>query len=334
MDFTSIDITERVFLFFETNKNYDFLIINKKLENITGIINFFKEENEVKQLYNRIESHCLELMERQEEYGDYQTNENLSLSICHRLKDKNIDPQIIIEPTCGKGNFILSSLRVFNNIEKIFAIEIQEHYLWTLKFRLIDFFIENPSLNRPQIYISNISVFDYDFSQIKNKIKDEKLLILGNPPWVTNSALSILNSTNLPRKYNIKRTKGIEAITGKSNFDIGEYIILNLLDLFSIYYGHFAFLIKNSVIKNIIYDQKINNYQIGKIEKYSIDSMKEFGASVDSSLFLCEMHNSPDYFANEGNFYDFKITNTLGWVDGKFASNITKYKKYNKSDGK
>jgi len=38
-----------------------------------------------------------------------------------------------------------------------------------------------------------------------------------NPPWVTNSQLSALNSNNLPAKSNFKQAKGIDAITGKQN---------------------------------------------------------------------------------------------------------------------
>ena len=40
-----------------------------------------------------------------DEYGDWQTNYPLALSVCQMLKNKGINPQVIIEPTCGFGNF-------------------------------------------------------------------------------------------------------------------------------------------------------------------------------------------------------------------------------------
>ena len=64
--------------------------------------------------------------------------------------------------------------------------------------------------------------------------------------------------------------KGIDAIIGKGNFDIGEFISLKILDLFSKENGYFAFLIKNSVINNTVFEQKTNHYPISNIEKHTI----------------------------------------------------------------
>ena len=45
-------------------------------------------------------------------------------------------------------------------------------------------------------------------------------LVLGNPPWVTNAELGLLKNSNLPIKSNFQGHKGLEALTGKANFDI------------------------------------------------------------------------------------------------------------------
>jgi hypothetical protein len=159
------------------------------------------------------------------------------------------------------------------------------------------------------------------------------LLVIGNPPWVTNSTLSTLNSKNLPKKSNFKNAKGIDAITGKGNFDIGEFISLKMLDLFSKENGYFAFLIKNSVVKNIVFEQKKNKYPISDIEKHTINAKQEFNASVDASLFVCKFNSTPGFTAKEFDFYTSKPRVTLGWVNDKFASNTEKYKKYQHLDG-
>ena len=54
----------------------------------------------------------------------------------------------------------------------------------------------------------------------------EPILVIGNPPWVTNSAVGALGGSNLPVKSNFQRLNGLDAITGKSNFDISEWMLL------------------------------------------------------------------------------------------------------------
>ncbi len=175
------------------------------------------------------------------EYGDFQTNKNLSDKICGLLKKNNINPEIIVEPTCGKGNFIISSIRTFNKIKYIYGIEIYKPYVWETKFQILDYFLNNPKINPPEIDIFHYDVFDFNFKTITEKHKEQKILILGNPPWVTNSKLSSLGSNNLPHKSNFKNHNGFDAITGKGNFDIGEYISIKLISVFSEFNGHFAF---------------------------------------------------------------------------------------------
>ena len=50
------------------------------------------------------------------EYGDWQTKPELALSVCQYIKSKGIRPQIIIEPTCGKGAFVIAALKTFDTI--------------------------------------------------------------------------------------------------------------------------------------------------------------------------------------------------------------------------
>jgi hypothetical protein len=86
-----------------------------------------------------------------------------------------------------------------------------------------------------KVVLFNENIFNFDFNKIKCEInKADNLLIIGNPPWVTNSELTSMDSDNLPNKENFKGLSGLDAITGKGNFDIAEYIILKLLNEFNI----------------------------------------------------------------------------------------------------
>ena len=333
MNFDCIDIGFEAVSFFEKEKFNSFEMANDILKDKTGIVNFFEKEVDFIQLQQSLKINQTNEVEKRVEYGDFQTNIQLAKSICNYLKNKNINPKILIEPTCGKGTFILSAIKIFNSLQQVFGIEIQEKYLWQLKFELLKFFLKNPTANKPIINLYHYNVFDFDFKQIKTQINNQELLIIGNPPWVTNTTLSTLNSKNLPKKSNFKNAKGIDAITGKANFDIGEFISFKMLDLFSNENGHFAFLIKNSVIKNIVFDQRKKEYPISDIEKHVINAKKEFDAAVDASLFVCKFNSTPEFTAKEFDFYTSNLRVCLGWVNNKFASDIDKYKKYQHLDG-
>ena len=333
MNFNCVDIGFEVISFFEKEKFTSFKIANAILNDKSGIIDFFEKEDDFVQLQQILEINQNIVSESRVEYGDFQTNKQLAESICNYLNNKDINPKILLEPTCGKGSFILSAIKTFDSLQQVFGIEIQEKYLWHLKFELLEYFLQNPQANKPEIYLFNANIFDFDFKDIKKQISGKELLVIGNPPWVTNSTLSTLDSKNLPKKSNFKNVKGIDAITGKGNFDIGEFISLKMLDLFSKEIGHFAFLIKNSVIKNIVFEQKKNKYPIADIEKHTINAKREFDAAVDASLFVCKFNSMPEFTAKEFDFYTSKPRVTLGWVNNKFASDTEKYKKYQHLDG-
>ena len=79
-------------------------------------------------------------------------------------------------------------------------------------------------------------------------LPSEPIVILGNPPWVTASALGALGSDNLPEKSNFQNRKRLDALTGKSHFDVAEWMLLKLIEA-----GHgknvtVAMLIKTGVV--------------------------------------------------------------------------------------
>ena len=146
-------------------------------------------------------------MHGKREYGDYQTPIDFAEKVCRYLHDCcRIKPSAVVEPTCGIGGFLKSSLLFEAN--EYYGIEINAEYC-----RICRNFISE----------EKVKIIHSDFFSFSSKslIKDKRqVLVLGNPPWVTNSTLSVLASDNLPVKANFKGLKGIEAITGAGNFDI------------------------------------------------------------------------------------------------------------------
>lgn len=324
-------------------------LANQKMFDAFGIKHFFDNDDDFEMLKEVIADNCniLEDPDRAE-YGDFQTNEDLANKVTLHLASKNISPEIIVEPTCGKGNFIIASLKNFKNIQNIFGIEIYKPYVWESKFNIANFFLENPEIKRPIISIAHCNVFDFDFKQIEKQFSDKDILVIGNPPWVTNSKLGSLNSANLPKKTNFKNHSGLDAMTGKGNFDIAEFITITMLDTFQKMKGHLLLLVKNSVIKNIVFDQAKNKYNIASIEKHCIDSKKEFNVSVEASLFYCELNSKPEFDCKEFDFYSINQLRTIkrgqrrleerkklrfGWLNDKFVSNIDTYIHTKEIDG-
>lgn len=308
---------------------------NQKMFDAFGINIFFENDDDFQALKESVSIVATSSVEEpyRAEYGDFQTNKVLANKVAKHLAKRDISPEIVIEPTCGKGNFIIASLSNFKAIKKVFGIEIYKPYVWETKFSILDFFLSNPDSNKPEIKITHCSIFDFDFKDISKLFPTEKLLIIGNPPWVTNSKLGSLNSSNLPKKTNFKNQNGLDAMTGKGNFDIAEYITLMLLDAFQNHKGHLALLVKNSVVKNIVFDQRGKKYKIGEIEKYCIDSKKEFNVSVEAALLYCQLNLNPSIECNEFDFYSCEKKLSFGWLNSKFVSNLADYNETKKIDG-
>lgn len=331
------NITHQVSDFLKDNlkKIVSFEKANQEMYDTFGIIHFFDNNVEFETLKELLsETHNTVEESDRTEYGDFQTNSDLANKVAFHLASKGVTPETVIEPTCGKGNFIIASLRNFKNVKYVFGVEIYKPYVWETKFSIINFYLSNPDTNKPEISIVHCNVFDFDFKAIAKVHSTNDILVIGNPPWVTNSKLGSLNSSNLPKKTNFKNHSGLDAMTGKGNFDIAEFITLTMIETFQNMKGNLLLLVKNSVIKNIVFDQNKNRYKISTIEKHRIDSKKEFNVSVEAALFYCELNSQPSYECTEFDFYNNQASQLkFGWLDFKFVSNIDTYINTKEIDG-
>lgn len=251
------------------------------------------------------------------EFGDFQTPSILADLMCKIIEDNyNYSPDCIIEPTCGKGTILLSAMKTFPHCKSNIGIEINSEYLNELK-----------RIGKKE----NLTLINEDFFTIDLKttigIKNETILLIGNPPWVTNSGLGKIGSENLPEKSNFKNLRGIEAITGKSNFDLSEFILLRLIDLFFNSNCMFAFLCKTSVARKILNSLSDNNINPELIDIYPIDSKKYFNASVDACFFVLKLSSVRNkIFCNiYKSIEDRKIVNTVGISNGTLVNNVHKF---------
>lgn len=264
------------------------------------------------------------------EYGDFQTPYSLTESICDLVIEKKFEPTILIEPSCGRGNFIVSALKKFPSIEMIIAIEIQQQY----KEELFDNLSNNDiSIDSKKFIFLNSSFFDVELSELFKsqniREQDHRFLILGNPPWVTNSFLGTINSYNIPTKSNSKtKFKGLDALTGKSNFDISESFIAKLIDFFNNKTFFMAMICKTATTQNIVKNSYIDVSK-NELSAYLFNAKKTFSISASANVFvinnsikktitnrsckICSLENS-----NIQEYY-------FGYSNGYFVSNIELY---------
>jgi hypothetical protein len=106
---------------------------------------------------------------------------------------------------------------------------------------------------------------------------------------VTNSELGYLGSDNLPAKSNFQNMKGLEAVTGKSNFDISEWMILQNIEWLRKRTGFLAVLCKTAVARKMISSAWRRNIPLADARIYKIDAFSNFGASVDACLFFIKI---------------------------------------------
>lgn len=263
------------------------------------------------------------------EFGDYQTPDSLVGKVVSLLKSEGISPEHIVEPTFGEGHFIKGALSGFDNVSQVSGFEIQEDYYNQTTKELRE--VQDVKLN-----LVKGSFFDQDLSAL---FDDRKTLVLGNPPWVTSSELSALESANVPKKANFKGLSGFDAITGKSNFDIAEYISIELLAALSRREGAsvLALLVKNIVPQNILKGMRFSDLKIARMRLYRFDAKKEFGVSADASLMLINVDPDKDRTL-EAEVYDLdspdKLLVKFGWDSGNFVSNIDAYEAVKHIDSK
>src|SRR5213593_2436707 len=107
---------------------------NEVVNSLTGIADFFASDTDWQVFREAIGTDAPEFtQEPAQEYGDFQTPLSLARAVCQKLFGLGYRPEVLIEPTCGKGNFIIAALETFPSIRQVFGLEIQERYVTECK---------------------------------------------------------------------------------------------------------------------------------------------------------------------------------------------------------
>jgi len=271
-----------------------------------------------------------------QDLGDFQTPTIFTDRICKFLANRGHNPSILLEPTVGVGNFVFSASKSFPKLRYIYAVDIQEDYTTTLAAKYREIIERDAPGARLEVHRDNIltHVFSPDFlAQVQDP--ETEFLILGNPPWITNAELSRLASDNVPRKSNLKNAKGLDALTGKANFDIAESIVLRLLEQFSSYKCHIALLLKMTVIRNLIRDLTRFGFRVSAATAFTFDTKKEFGIAASAAIFVATLGDHTEFTCATEPFGDTSNSTPkrFGYVEKRFVSDIDTYATVQHLDG-
>ncbi len=262
------------------------------------------------------------------EFGDFQTPLLLVDAVLKCLKSSGKQWSRVIEPTCGRGNFIEGLLKLAQPPGEIQGIEIQDAHAD------LACGVAKKSV-RTRVVIQRANLFDLHLQRDVQWSGNGPLLVVGNPPWVTNAELGSLESNNLPAKTNIKGLRGLEARLGKSNFDIAEYIWLKLIRELASEQPTIALLCKTSVARNVLQFVFEAGLPIHDAFIRKIDAKKWFGAAVDACLFCVEVGpGKPTYTATVyDDLFTHEPASITGIVGRQLVTDVLAYQRVASVDG-
>lgn len=256
------------------------------------------------------------------EFGDFQTPPDLAHQCCKLLKSRR--PASVLEPTCGTGTFLQAAIAVFPHVKHVFGFDVNSAYIASARKTL-------PG----NVSLRTADFFSTDWGSVFDGLPDP-VLVIGNPPWVTNSQLAQLQSGNLPGKSNFHQYGGLDAITGKSNFDISEWMFLKLLDSLEGRDATIAMLCKTTVARKVLARLWKNGFPIASAELYRIDATSRFGAAVDGCFLVCTLSGTSR--CTECAVFDSVDAptreHTFGFRDGRMVADLSLYDRLKHLQGK
>lgn len=262
------------------------------------------------------------------EFGDFQTPLDLVRSVLRVVYRGGGRWTRALEPTCGVGNFItgLRSL-AFPPVE-IQGIEVQPKHAPRTTVEA------EKSGDSTAIQIKQADIFKVNLAELVWS-HTGPLLVVGNPPWVTNAELGGLDSENLPTKSNFKARSGFGAKTGESNFDIAEFIWIKLIKELAWSRPTIALLCKTAVARNVLAYAERAGLPISSAEIYPIDAKKWFNAAVDACLFRVDVgFGEPNYTASLYADLDAETPQSvLATANGSIVSNHAVYEEFSFLEG-
>ncbi len=266
------------------------------------------------------------LVSKRKILGDYQTPVQLARNVVSRLFADGLQWERVLEPTCGQGNFIRACIEQAASVREIIGLEIQQRYVNESK---------NIRSQMVKISICHQDIFDINLTTALQWNTSSPLLVLGNPPWITNAEQGRLNGKNVPRKSNFQRLSGLDAITGKSNFDIAEAVWLKLIHEYVDEPVTIALLCKTSVARKVAQFVLDSKLPVNSMSLYRIEAQRWFNVAVDAGLFALELNQGDTCYdvAEFDSLLDARHIRTFGFNGKNIVADLDSYRHVESLEG-
>lgn len=262
-------------------------------------------------------------MNSRREFGDFQTPEGLAMRSVSLVAEMFGTPDRVVEPTAGLGAFLKASALQWGHKSEYQGYEINREYVEAAR----------KSLSQFSARILHRDFFAEDWKQILAPPGKRRVLVIGNPPWVTNSDLGQLGSGNLPTKTNLYGLRGLDARTGKSNFDISEWMLTRLIEALPPD-GAIAMLCKTMTARKVLRHVWKTHGGLQDSRLFRINAKAEFAVAVDACLFFASGKRTSDRVATVYADLDpASASSRFGLVNDILVANLDAYRAHRRLDG-
>ena len=246
--------------------------------------------------------------------GDYQTPPGLVAAVLDRLDALGIPHARVLEPTCGRGHFLAGLLGRPGPPGEVRGFEIQAEHLEIA--RAIDG-------GGSVVALESADIFAVDLASRLRWETADPLLVVGNPPWVTAAALGRLGSSNRPARSRVDGVSGLDARTGRSNFDLAEAVWHKLLMELAEPDATIALLCKVATARNVLRWASRTARPIASASIHRIDACRWFEATVEACLFVVRLGPTASYRADVyPDLTSEAAEATIGVVDDVLVSDL------------
>ncbi len=266
-------------------------------------------------------------MSSKKEYGDFQTPLSLARQVAALVERGEKSIATIIEPTCGVGAFLQAAAERFGRSANYWGFDVNADYVEAARAAITRIGSSEATVQRRDFYATNWEKF---FSE-----QVGPLLIIGNPPWITNAGMGVIRGNNLPKKSNFQGHSGLDAKTGKANFDISEWMLVRLLQALHGRRAAIAMLCKSATARKVLRHAWLNGLDVGQSSLHLIDAAADFGVSVGACLLYTHTgiaESEPTATVYESLSFDQPLK-TFGLSAGKLVSDVGAYHELRDLDG-